>query len=286
MRTSLAGLFVAARLLFASVVASAVGVPAAYVKPETLDGWRLYVEAVEQRRAGELSDPSRFLALDYVAPDERRVVSSGRIVTAALRARNPRSEAIPVPGAEVHHWRGAVFIPGVTVAEVMATLQEAPPKQADVLQARVLARGADSMKVYLRLRRSKIVTVIYDTEHDVRFWRYGNDRAASATIATGIAELDDVGTAAERRLPAGEDHGFLWRLNAYWRYSAVPGGVIAECESLTLSRGVPFGLRTIARPIIDSTARESMTSALEAVRDAATRHKTPGLPTNRGDPVS
>jgi len=34
----------------------------------------------------------------------------------------------------------------------------------------------------------------------------------------------------------GDDRGFLWRLNAYWRYEQVAGGVIAECESITLSR--------------------------------------------------
>jgi hypothetical protein len=65
----------------------------------------------------------------------------------------------------------------------------------------------------------------------------------------------------------GDDRGFLWRLNAYWRYEAVPGGVIAECESVSLSRDVPFGLGLVAGPIIRSTARESMERTLESLRD-------------------
>ena len=44
-------------------------------------------------------------------------------------------------------------------------------------------------------------------------------------------------------------------------------GVVAECESISLSRDVPFGLGAIAGPIIRSTARESMTRTLESLRE-------------------
>ena len=55
---------------------------------------------------------------------------------------------------------------------------------------------------------------------------------AARSVATRIAELADVGTAQEHEKSADADSGFLWRLNAYWRYEAVPGGVIVECESV------------------------------------------------------
>jgi hypothetical protein len=46
----------------------------------------------------------------------------------------------------------------------------------------------------------------------------------------------------------------------------VPGGVVVELESLTLSRDLPWGLRTIARPLINIVARESMERTLSAMR--------------------
>jgi hypothetical protein len=67
-------------------------------------------------------------------------------------------------------------------------------------------------------------------------------------------------------VPAGEDRGFLWRLNAYWRCQDVAGGAIAECESITLSRAVPFLVRFLVNPIVERTARESMERTLVAMR--------------------
>ena len=139
-----------------------------------------------------------------------------------------------VPSARVHHWRGVIFVPGVTLDDLLAELRRnAPPAgQEDVLASRVLERGPDRMKVYLRLQRRKIVTVVYDTEHVVTFNTYGPARASTVSVATKIAELENPGTPDERERPQGEDRGFLWKLNAYWRYEQVAGGVIAECESI------------------------------------------------------
>ncbi|MGI8673285.1 MAG: hypothetical protein ACR2LU_11850, partial [Luteitalea sp.] len=61
-----------------------------------------------------------------------------------------------------------------------------------------------------------------------------------------------------------EGRGFLWRMHSYWRFSVVPDGVVATCESITLSRPVPIGLGLVSRPVISRVARESMTTALRA----------------------
>jgi hypothetical protein len=78
--------------------------------------------------------------------------------------------------------------------------------------------------------------------------------------------VSDPDTPDERELPPGEDRGFLWRLNAYWRYEEVAGGVIAECESISLSREVPSFLRYLISPLVESTARESMERTLVTLR--------------------
>jgi hypothetical protein len=91
-------------------------------------------------------------------------------------------------------------------------------------------------------------------------------------VATKIAELADAGTPREREKPAGGDLGLLWRLNAYWWYEEVPGGVLVECESLSLSRGIPLLLKPFASGTVDRIARESMTRTLESFGREARQH--------------
>jgi hypothetical protein len=156
----------------------------------------------------------------------------------------------------------------MTVSRLVAELQQGalPTRQEDVLESKVLERRPDWMRVSLKLQRRKIVTVVYNTEHVVMFAHGSGARATSASTATKIAEVADVNTPQEHELPAGDDRGFLWRLNAYWRYEQVANGVIAECESITLSRDIPTVVRFIVRPLVERAARESMTRTLVSLR--------------------
>jgi hypothetical protein len=254
-------------MTFALAVATgAAGVAAgARLRPETVQAWDRYVAAVEGRRAAEAHDPARFLAMDFLpsAASDRRIALDGELVIAPMRAVDAGGQPIDVPSGMVHHWRGTIFLPHADLARLMTTLEtEAPPTGPEVLRAAVLERSPGAMRVFLRLQQSRILTVVYDTEHRVTFTHESATRASSASVATRIAEIASPGTGEEHEREPGEDHGFLWRLRAYWRYEAVNGGVLAECESISLSRGVPFGLRYLAGPLIARTARESMTQTL------------------------
>ena len=179
---------------------------------------------------------------------------------------DPQGHRVTAPGGLIHHFRGGVFIPGVTVRQLLADLMQRAPQQEDVLRSAILERGPDRTRVYLKLQRKRFVTVSYNTEHTVTFSRLGDTRATSRSVATRIAELSNPETTEERELPPGNDRGFLWRLNSYWRYEEVPGGVIAECESVSLSRDVPSFLRYLVGPLVESTARESMERTLLTLR--------------------
>jgi hypothetical protein len=249
--------------LAAGLAAPAAG--AAWLTPGAIAGWNAYVAATEQRITRELATPDRFLVQDFRANADanRRTVLGGGKVIDELATRDAHGDELDVPDAMVHHWRGAAFVPGVRLDDLLRRLQGGPPpKHEDVLASRVLERGPDRMRVFLRLQRQKFVTVVYNTEHEVRFKRHSPTRASSVSTAVRIAEVESPGTASERELPLGQDRGFLWRLNAYWRYEQVPGGVIVECESLTLSRPIPYGLGYIVSPLVASAARESMDRVL------------------------
>lgn len=260
--------------LAGALLLSSGSLAAAHLYPETITAWNTYVAATERRIALELkslrSPSTGFLALDF-APGPaaaRRALLAGDVIVEPMTAVTERGGAIDVPSALVHHWRGAVLIPKITVPQLIAQLQNgAPPtRQEDVLQSRVLERRPDWMRVALKLQRKKIVTVVYNTEHVVTFVRDGADRATSASTATRIVEVADVNTPQEHELPAGDDRGFLWRLNAYWRYQQIPEGVIAECESITLSRDIPSVAKWFVMPLVERAARESMSRTLTALR--------------------
>jgi hypothetical protein len=240
------------------------------LKPDTSAAWEAYVSATERRIATEVRSRTGFLALDFrgSAAEDRRAVQAGGFVIAEMTTPGPAGSEVHVPSGMIHHWRGAVLLPGARLDQVLARLLKEVPGsgQDDILASAIKERQGDQLLVYLKVQRRRIVTVVYNTEHRVTFNRYSATRASSTSTAVRIAELDQPNTSSERELAAGEDHGFLWRWNSYWRYEQVPGGVIAECESISLSRGVPLGMGLIAAPFISSTARESMERALVAVR--------------------
>lgn len=202
---------------------------AAELKPETVAAWNRYVAGTEMHWRHQYPD--------------RRIAE-------------PRGEAIGIAGGTIHDWRGSTMIHGITVDALIRALMYpgTPPPQEDVLESRVLGRSGDSLRVYLKVIRRTIMTVIYDTEHEVTFERQGPGCAISRSVSTKIRESD------------GRDRGFLWRLNSYWRYVQVGRDVRVEMQSLSLSRDVPMVLRPVAGPIVNRIARESMTKTLEAVR--------------------
>jgi hypothetical protein len=68
--------------------------------------------------------------------------------------------------------------------------------------------------------------------------------------------------------PAGHDRGLLWRLYGYWFFEERDGGVYIACESITLTRDIPFGMSTLLSPVIHDLPGESLRKSLEQTRKA------------------
>ena len=156
----------------------------------------------------------------------------------------------------------------------MSRLEREPPdtRQEDVVSSSILEHRPGWLRVAIRVRRSLIISAVFDTEHEVRFERHGPTQASSWSTATTIVEVADAGTPRERPKRPDEDRGLLWRWNAYWRYEQLEDGVLVECESVTLSRTTPLVLRPIAGPIISHVARESMDRTLAVFRERFRTH--------------
>ena len=227
----------------------------------TLAAWDKYVATVEARY-WKASDS--FFALDLrQAPNWRE----------RAKTMVPMVEVPPtaVSDGKIHHWAGAIYVPNTTVAAVVKRMQDYAGRESEFYQevkaSKLLERNGDKLRVFMRLeRRAFKVTGTYNTEHAVEYRTLSAQRASSRSVSTKIAELDDAGTASERELPAGKDSGFLWRLNAYWRFEQVGTGVLIECESVSLSRAVPWALRPFVTGLVEGVARESLENTLRSLR--------------------
>ena len=268
---SVANFVVANRWVFALaglVLVAPPDVQAAELSSRAIAAWNEYVRATEARIDKELRDAPASEA--PLAPGEWERVRRGEIVMAERRTSAAGGEALSPPGAMIHHWRARAFLPGVQLDALLAELQAPTSRRwipPDVLTMRVSDGPAGSRSVTMRIARGGIMPVTYDTEHRVDYARHTPRFASSRSVSTRIVEIAQAGTPREHRLPEGRDHGFLWRLNAYWRYTQIAGGVLVECESLSLSRDVPMLLRAVATPIIDSVSRDSLRTTLAALRN-------------------
>lgn len=173
-----------------------------------------------------------------------------------------------IRGGLVHDWVGATFIPGATLDQTLALLRNYAEHKnlfaPEVMDSRVIENKGDDFRVFLKLRKKKILTVILNTEYEVIYRKLDAKRAYSRSYSTKVAEVEDDG----RELPIGNDHGFMWRLNAYWRFQERDGGVYVECETISLSRPVPMMLTSIMAPILRQLPRESLEKTLLATRSA------------------
>ncbi len=259
-------------LLAVSLLFYGQAAESAELERKTVQAWNAYVKTTEQRIERELASDRGFLVMDFQNKDEakreRGKLLSGDITIKKMEAGENTSK-VKIPGGEIHHWRGGVFIPDVNLDFILSRVEnpeQSEMAQEDVLESKVLERFPGGLKLFLKLQRSKIVTVIYNTEHLVRITRRGARRASSTSVATKIAEVERLEGNREREKPEGNDHGFLWRMNSYWRYEQMQGGVIVECESLTLSRTVPKPLELMIGPIINRIAKESLERTLQSMR--------------------
>ena len=245
----------------------------ALLQPKTVQSFNRYAAAVEARIDKELRDHAPFLDIERQPSAQlaksMAALRRGEVIVTRAVARDGAASEIEVDGGMINHWRGTGYVPNVSLDVLLKTLQEPQAdkhKQEDVLSSRVVTTGENSQKLYLRLRRTKMVTVVYDTEFNTNYRRLAPDRALSNSISTKIVEVEHAGTPQERALPEGNDHGFMWRLYSYWRYKQMGDGVVVEVESLTLSRNLPMIIGLLLRPVVNSTARDSLTRTLTSMR--------------------
>jgi hypothetical protein len=269
-------------LVFALVVAVQVmfgetpEVLSVELKPPTVEAFERYVKATEARIEKELSRPKTFLYVDTL-PEPRRaevraMLQRGEVFMERLKTRDAAGREMEAPDALIHHWVGAVFIPCATLHQTLEVVQDYDRHQdiykPEVVRSKLVERNGNDFKIYYRLRKKKLITVTLNTDHDVRYYPVDAARCYSRSYATRIQQVANADKPDEYQKPVGRDSGFLWRIDSYWRFVERDGGVYVECESVSLTRDIPWIATPIVKPFVTDIPKESLQMTMGSTRRA------------------
>ena len=130
-----------------------------------------------------------------------------------LETRNDSGQVMSARGGLIHHWIGDVFIPGVSLVQVLDLVEDNNHHQdiykPDVVRSRIVTRDGNDFKVGMRFRKKKVITVTLNTEHDVHYSELDSTHWYSRSVSTRIAEVEHADKPDEREKPVGHDGGFL-----------------------------------------------------------------------------
>ena len=260
-----------ASLFFFATAISAHPVYAfAKLTPATTAAFDRYIEVTEARMKRDL-DPARFLQID-TKPEMKARVRAGETLIQSNLTR------IDIPDGQIQDWLGTIFIPGAGIQQVKAVLQDYESYKVfykpEVTESKLIGHNGDEFDVFLRLYKKQVITVVLNTNYHVRYGMLDPHRMYVASRSTRIAQASDSKHPEAHVDPIGNDGGYLWRLNSYWRFEAADGGVYAECEAISLSRDVPALAGWAIRGFIEKFPKQSMQNTLAGTKAAVLKKMT------------
>jgi hypothetical protein len=268
-------------LLWFVVAFLAIPATGTELKQNTAAAFDRYIRGTEARMQ-EDAGQDRFLAIDRLPEPRRHKVYDhllrGEIYIEALRTRED-DRSIAIPGGLIHHWVGVIFVPEARLSQALAVLEDYEHQQEiykpDIRQSKLIEQTGEQSKIFLQFFNKSVVIVVLNANFDVSNTPFGSTRQEIAFRSTRIVEVANPGKADQHELPAGNDHGYLWRLNTYWRIEEKDGGVYVQNESVALTRTVPVLLAWLVNPLIRSIPRNILLRLLNATRKAVVKARLP-----------
>ncbi len=236
---------------------------AAKLRPETVRAFERMVRETEPDLERRARTGGEFLVFETDA-EARRRARSGEVVIVKLRP--PK---VKVPHGKAHYWGGILFDPDRSAEDYLKLLLDYQRHQdyySDVLRSELISHEGNRYHSRLRLYKKKVLSATLNTDFETVVLHPRPDTIFLKSIATRIAEVAEPDTPEEHERPVGEDSGFLWRQNSYWRLVDADGGVYVELITLSLSRDIPTGLGWVVGPFVNSIPKETLESMLSTTR--------------------
>ena len=245
----------------------------ASLKEETKESWSAYLDTRMAEMQARLKPGSCFLWLDEQEGRTEHVRTKGPYIL-------PIGDHIPapVPFGLIHAWRGAGFVPDVTIADILKVIRDYD-NYKHVYKPGVLAsklNRTDGPNDFFFLRfanKSAVAKTALDSEGQASYFQVDEHRWYAYSNTTSIREIDKFGTPEQRLLPEDQGTGLIWRLSSITRLEERDGGVYAELEAYALSRDIPAALRLFVSPIVRRVSRDSLAASLHQTKVAIDAEK-------------
>lgn len=206
------------------------------------------------------------------SPDAWKAKAHGNNIRIEPSHTLDNGKKIDVPDGMIQHWVGTMFIAGAAIPQVKAVLQDYENYKyiynPEVIESKLISHQGDEYDIFLRLYKKQVLTVVLNSNYHVRYGLLDPRRMYVISHSTRIAEVKDTARPAAGEEKVGDDTGFLWRLNSYWRFEQADGGVYAECEAISLSRDVPPLLGWMIKGFLEKFPKESMQNTLRGTKAA------------------
>jgi len=248
------------------------------LEPATNQAYDHYIALTQLEVSREIAQPNAYLWIDQLTPALRdadiAALKGGGLVIERIETEE-NGKPITAPSGLIHHWVGTVFIPGATLDQTLAFMQDYDHKvdyfKPDIVISKTLSHSGGDYTVHIRFYTKKVLTTVIDTDQEIHYERVDATHAWSRSRTTRVQEVSNPGEKDERLEPEGHDRGFVWRMNTFWRFEQKDGGTYVECQAVSLSREIPTGLGWMVGPFVQSVPKESLTFTLETARDALTK---------------
>ncbi len=214
------------------------GLRAAELNPETAAAFDRYVKVTEEGFAKQQGFEN-FLWLDH-HPKEKSLVWLQQAIVAPLHTLDQGQE-IEVPGGELQHWLGAVYLEGADVDHVRGLMMNLAGYKdffrQQIVESKVNKHEGDNYDFSLRFYKKQVSTVVLNVDATGKYTLLDTNRWTFASHSTRIGEAEHPNNKKklEQDRPAEEAAGYLWRFNYYLRAQQSDNGVYLEMEVITLA---------------------------------------------------
>ncbi len=132
-----------------------------------------------------------------------------QLMSGEIRTDSVNGGARELPGALLHHWRGAAFVANAAPQDMLALLRDhnhvyghyAPR----ITASHALKDDGETAILAVRMQEQAVRTIVLDAEYAVESRLAAPDRGYSLSRSIHIWQVDDPGTSNERRRPEGND---------------------------------------------------------------------------------
>ncbi|MGC2718485.1 MAG: hypothetical protein WA209_02770, partial [Candidatus Acidiferrales bacterium] len=166
------------------------------LQPRTNQAYDRYVELTQSQVTRQLAQLNSYLWIDQLSPEQRRAddqtLRNAGLVIERTETRD-KGQPISAPGGLIHHWVGTVFVPGATLDQTLAFMQDYDHKvdyfKPDILISKTLAHSGGDYTVHIRFYTKKVITEVVDTEQEVHYQRVDSTHAWSRSRTTRVQEV-------------------------------------------------------------------------------------------------